>query len=253
MIHIATTHYGTERWIDLQLRHLGRHTPEPYRVYACLSRVGQPYLSRLHFAVEGKGRLGQNLNFLAGVIGEQAREDDLLVFLDGDAFPIDAWVGPARGFLADSPLAAVRRDENAGDPQPHQCFCVTTPRFWKEIGGDWSPGPTWTTAAGQSATDHGAKLWKILEERGVAWQPILRSNTRNLHPLWFGIYGKVVYHHGAGFRAPMSRLDGAQAMHLPPPLRPFARKRREIANRRLSKSVYCRLSKDEGFFRELLA
>jgi hypothetical protein len=29
---------------------------------------------------------------------------------------------------------------------------------------------------------------------------LTRTNTVDLHPVWFAIYGDVVYHHGAGFR-----------------------------------------------------
>ena len=40
------------------------------------------------------------------------------------------------------------------------------------------------------------------EPRGIEWRPLLRSNGTDLDPLYFGIYGDVVYHHGAGFRIP---------------------------------------------------
>jgi hypothetical protein len=36
---------------------------------------------------------------------------------------------------------------------------------------------------------------------------VLRTNRRNPHPLFFGVYGDVIYHHGAGFRLPISRVD----------------------------------------------
>ena len=32
------------------------------------------------------------------------------------------------------------------------------------------------------------------------WVQLLRTNGSALHPMFFGIYGNVVYHHGAGFR-----------------------------------------------------
>jgi len=36
---------------------------------------------------------------------------------------------------------------------------------------------------------------------------MLRSNKKNLHPVMFGIYEDIIYHHGAGFRFPTSRID----------------------------------------------
>ncbi len=56
-------------------------------------------------------------------------------------------------------------------------------------------------------TDVGGNLLKILNDGGYQWYPLLRSNTTNLHPLWFGIYADIVYHHGAGFRDPECRID----------------------------------------------
>lgn len=46
-----------------------------------------------------------------------------------------------------------------------------------------------------------------LEREKINWKPLLRSTQFDLHPLWFAIYGDVVYHHGAGFRPPISRID----------------------------------------------
>jgi hypothetical protein len=105
-------------------------------------------------------------------------------------------------------LAAVRRDENAGDVQPHPCFCVTTVGLWNEISGDWRPG-AWLTAEGVEAQDVGGRLLSILGERSIDWRPILRSNAVNLHPVLYGIYEGHVYHHGAGFRPPIARADEA--------------------------------------------
>jgi len=34
---------------------------------------------------------------------------------------------------------------------------------------------------------------------------LLRSNRIDLHPILFALYGGIVYHHGSGFRGPLSR------------------------------------------------
>jgi hypothetical protein len=47
----------------------------------------------------------------------------------------------------------------------------------------------------------GANLMRRLELSGTAWVPVLRSNRVDLDPLYFGVYGDAIYHHGAGFRA----------------------------------------------------
>jgi hypothetical protein len=254
VIHIATLHHRSARWIDPQLRYLERHTGEPYRVYACLDWVDPAHFERFHFAVDRRESLVDELNFLGRVVVERAEPDDLLVFMHGDTFPIAPWVGPVREMLAAHPLAGVRRDENLGEPNPHACFTVTTPAFWHEIGGDWAKGPEWVGSDGHRTSDLGAELWRALEERSISWHPILRSNSTDLHPLWFAVYGDIVYHHGAAFRKAMSRVDAALA----PPKRSFHRVTRFIAlerqarrSARIGSELFEKLSRDPTFYTEL--
>ena len=148
------------------------------------------------------------LNILADLIYfDSNQDDDLIIFLDGDAFPIGDIIGFARQKLRKYPLVAVQRLDNNGDRQPHPCFCVTTIGFWKRIGGDWNQGYEWEDAEGNPMTDVGGNLLGILQREGIEWYPMHRSNRINLHPLWFGIYEGLIYHHGAAFRHPISRID----------------------------------------------
>ncbi|HMC38572.1 MAG TPA: hypothetical protein VKI19_02855 [Acidimicrobiales bacterium] len=211
MIHIATVHWVDPRWIDIQIGAFRRHLRVPYRVYANLEGIDDPaWDRRFEHSTRSPGSHPDKLNALAGAISEQAAPDDLLVFIDGDAFPVRPLDGWLQGLLASAPLAAVRRDENLGDRQPHPCFCVTTARFWRELPGDWNAA-AWTNSRGEEVRDNGGLLLARLEEKGVVWTPILRSNRRNAHPILFGIYDGHIYHHGAGFRAPATRADADPA------------------------------------------
>jgi hypothetical protein len=201
MIRVATVHWQEGRWIEPQLRFLARNLDEP-RVYAAVNGIDRIHDRGFHFAADLDGTHPDKLNALAEIIRDDADDDDLLLFLDGDAFPI-APVDASR--LEGRPLAAVRRDENLGDRQPHPCFCLTTVGFWFEIGGDWRRGHSWSTGSGDDVTDVGGNLLGILEAADIEWRPLLRSNVTNLDPLWFGIYDDLAYHHGAGFRAPLAR------------------------------------------------
>jgi hypothetical protein len=210
MLHIATVHWQNEDWIDIQLSHLKRHIPVPHRVYAFLN--GVPVANRAKFFYASLDPIREHaskLNILADIIVSKAADDrDLIMFLDGDAFPIADLMPMLADKLAKHPLVAVQRLENNGDRQPHPCFCVTTVGFWRTIAGDWREGHTWADRAGNPVTDVGGNLLGILEARKIEWSPLLRSNRTNLHPLWFGIYGGAVYHHGAGFRKDkLSRAD----------------------------------------------
>jgi hypothetical protein len=216
VLHVVTVHWQDDRWIEPQLRFLRRNLPADHRVYASLNGIDPSFASSFFYAADLEGGHADKLNALAVTVAEQADPDDLLMFLDGDAFPI----APIdRTVLGDTPLAAVRRDENLGDRQPHPSFCLTTVGFWSEIGGDWRRGYEWTSATGDPVTDVGGNLLGILTDAGIPWRPLLRTNQFDLDPLWFAIYGDVVYHHGAGFRPMLARrvdLQGRQAVRSAP-------------------------------------
>lgn len=248
MLHIATVHYRSPRWIAIQARELRRHLGGPYRVWASLDGIDPGYAEYFDRVVDHPGGHDDKLNRLALEISAEAADDDLLLFLDGDAFPIaDPGLLISAG-LADAPLLAVRRAENFDDPQPHPCFCVTRVATWRELPGDWSPGYTWPGPEGEPTTDIGANLLRRLELSGTPWTQVLRSNRHDLHPLLFGVYGDVVYHHGAGFRSPLARVDVAALD--PAQATTAAAVRRTIGeavkrNRRHSEAVFERIERDD--------
>ena len=206
MIHIATVHFGTSRWIDVQLSYLRRNMTEPYLVWANLQKVAEGHESQFDRVIPAKGDHAGKLNLLAGEIVNEARPTDVVIFLDGDAFPIADPMPTVRRGLDSTSLVAVRRDEN-DDCQPHPCFCAVEVSEWGKLHGDWSRGFGWVRGDGRVKADIGGNLLRALERSDRTWTPLLRSNRVNLHPLWFGVYGDIVYHHGAGFRKPISRID----------------------------------------------
>jgi hypothetical protein len=210
MLHIVTAHFKTPRWIPIQARQLQRHLTVPHRVWGSLEQVDSSYRRYFDRVDEGSGSHAEKLNRIAAEIAAEAADDDLLMFLDGDAFPVADPVPLIESGLESAPLVAVRRTENGGDPQPHPCFCVTSVELWCNLPGDWSEGFTWTGPLGEPETDVGANLLHQLELSGTPWTPILRSNRHDLHRLFFGVYGDAIYHHGAGFRAAFSRADLAE-------------------------------------------
>ncbi len=207
MLNVVTVHWKQEKWIDPQLSYLERNIDEPYRIFTALRGIDRRYWSRFHYAADLSGSHPEKLNALADIAIEQSEPGDKLLFVDGDAFPIrpiSAWMETS---LDAYPLAAVRRDENNGDIEPHPSFSFTTCGFWKEVKGDWREGGTWVNSIGRTTTCPGGNLLYILADLNIEWLPLLRTNTDNPHPLWFAIYDHHVYHHGAGFRPRYSRMD----------------------------------------------
>lgn len=245
-------------WIKTQLAYLHRFVSEPYRSFACLEGVPASYNDLFDVVVPAQGGHAGKLNLLANAIAREAEDTDRIYFLDGDAFPVGDLVSTVEPMLSSVPLVAVRRDENHSDRQPHPCFCATTVGFWRQIRGDWSEGFAWQTDNGM-CSDVGGNLLYQLETQGHPWLPLLRTNSWNLHPLYFGIYSGVIYHHGAGFRAPISRLDIpafdqflSRWPSIPSPVRRVAyrgvRKTRRRRNSRLSATVSRWIAQDDDFF-----
>jgi hypothetical protein len=233
VLYVATVHYRSPRWVEIQARHLREHLPVPFRVWTSLEGIDPSYGAHFDRVLEQRGSHAGKLNHLAYEIAREAAEADLLMFLDGDAFPIADPMPLIDDGLHRGALVAVRRAENADEPQPHPCFCVTTVAAWRALPGDWTAGPTWTGAQGRPTSDVGGNLLRRLEASATLWVPVLRSNCRNVDPLYFGIYGGAIYHHGAGFRSgelsPADRRMAPRALPAPRsrPLRPL----RDLLNR----------------------
>ncbi|HLX70671.1 MAG TPA: hypothetical protein VKV04_13675 [Verrucomicrobiae bacterium] len=264
MIHVATVHWRTDRWIGVQEKYLRKHLKSPYQVYAWFNDVTPARLDPYFFACfEPVNEHEIKLNILADIICSCAESDeDILIFLDGDAFPV-ADVEP---YLAEKlpahKLVAVQRRENNGDTQPHPCFCATTVGFWKRIKGDWKRGHKWKNGQGEWITDPGGNLLKLLEDGRIDWHPMLRSNRRNPHPVLFGVYDALVYHHGAGFRGSVTRLDeinrkkNATAMEKTLSILPWYRHdvRRKIReeNRRMGEEIFGAIQAEGDFVNQFL-
>lgn len=196
MLYVATVHFRDPRWIEIQTDHLRRHVTVPYEVWTSLEGIEASHGERFDRVLDSWGTHAAKLNHLALEICHVAEPDDVLVFLDGDAFPIADPLPLIESALAESELVAVRRAENLDEPQPHPCFCASTVGAWKGLAADWTAGYSWRPGI----SDVGGNLLRRLELSGAAWTEVLRSNGDRLDPLNFGIYGGVIYHHGEGFR-----------------------------------------------------
>ncbi|MEZ5471420.1 MAG: hypothetical protein R3E90_06545 [Marinicella sp.] len=212
MIHVLTIHWQSEEWIDIQLKYLHYHIKEPFRVYSFLNNVPNYQEHKKKFFYTSNENIKSHpvkLNLLADIASFAAESDnDYLLFLDGDAFPINSIDEFKNRVFPKHPLAAIQRFENNGDIQPHPCFCMTTVAYWKKINGDWKPGNiTWQDTYNNKIGDVGGILLDKMNKLNVDWYRLLRSNNNNIHPLLFGIYDSLIYHHGAAFRRPGTRID----------------------------------------------
>ena len=206
MIYIVTVHHKTNMWIELQQKCLQKYTNEEYKIYGCNFQVGE-YNKNYFFYENDLPGIGHHprVSFLTDRILENKNidDDDLILFLDGDAFPIANWVDFVKEKLIDNFLVGVERLENE-EMYPHVSFICTYIKNWKEIM-TW--GDAWQHKGSGGPNDYGSMLGDRLRNKNIKWHKLHRSNKTNYHPLFFGIYDNLVYHHGCGFRAPKTFID----------------------------------------------
>jgi hypothetical protein len=155
---------------------------------------------------------------------------------------------------------------------------MTTIGFWREIAGDWHSGYEWPDRDGVPVTDVGANVLAALERARIEWYRLYRVNSRDVHPLFFGLYGDdahgpLVYHHGGGFRdslggrvtreaeRQLKQSARFKAVSLLPKEGPFGavrnrlnpasklRDSRREEIRKLSDGIFAELQRDEEFWR----
>lgn len=194
MINVATVHWRFRFFQDVQYRHIEKNLKDA-RVWAFVDKVDGPQRpedKERYFYQADSGQTNHlvKLDMLAELICEASRRDDIILFMDGDAWP----VAPMNDFIVESlkefPVGAVVRNEN-GERYPHPSFTFTTVGYWRDAELSWS----------KHDVNH---ILHVLEARKEGWTKLKRTGGLADHPVFFSVYGGKVYHHGAGFRMPVS-------------------------------------------------
>ena len=141
-----------------------------------------------------------HMGSLQGLLEMVGPEFDYIITLDTDAFPIrDGWIESLAGNLEHASLTGVWRDEMATVLEPFvhpSCLCIRRERLLK-VEHPFSFG---------SVQDVAQRITFAIQAAGERIERLQRSNARNAHFLMAGIYGDLVYHHGAGSRRPVFRM-----------------------------------------------
>lgn len=207
-------------WVDLCLRQIARHSEN--RDYEVLVfdnshlerhrelmsqhrhvRVLPPsWISHIgRIANRGPGsRIGRLVELahpraLDYLVSKTSSEFDYIVTLDTDSFPVhDSWldvlIDACEGGAA---LTGVYRDEMAPTIRPfvHVSGLCVRRRDLRALD---------VSFARKRGQDIGQNITEELRRQGRVIAPLQRSNDVNFHFLMGGIYGDVIYHHGAGSR-----------------------------------------------------
>jgi hypothetical protein len=205
MIHIVTIHHGNAKFIDVQSQYLQTFTEEPYKVWSGQFKCNPKEYKTKHFYIDelkkASGHHHLRMNHLAAKVLNNSNDSDLLVFMDGDAFPIKNWVKDIREHLKTNKIVAVQRAE-IGDTFPHPIFLCTTVGFWKQNKLSWD----FTYKNVVNCATSGPALEAYLNEHNVPWKALNKTNTIEVHPIFFAVY-EYIYHHGDAFREMVTGVD----------------------------------------------
>jgi hypothetical protein len=206
MLRIVTIHHESKKFFDLQKKYFRKYTLENNHFYCGFT--GFSLENHENYSAYNLNEISihhaDRLNYLMGFACAGANDSDKLIFIDSDAFPIlPNWVAVVDANLNINPITAIQRRENLAptngcspETHPHPCFFVTTVKFWKDNNLRFEVVPT-----------AGYNIGEWLINKGLDFTKILRSNSVNLHPLYFGIYGNIIYHHGCGNRRVYDGID----------------------------------------------
>ena len=205
MLHILTIHFK-DRWVDIQRKNLKKYINEPYKIYTRLGENFEQHKGKFDGAIEGQGHWTASMKLLLNFIKENAQPEDKVLLLDSDAFPI----APITDFLDTKlktyPFIACQEPQHEWDTTykiPHPMFMLFKAKhiLQEDLGYYLS----------NIIQDKNNNWWggviKWMEKNNYDYYPITRSNKINLHPLYFGVYENLIYHHWAGSRTMITRQD----------------------------------------------
>ncbi len=203
-------------WIDLCLRQIERHSRgSSYEVLVwdntwmpehkeLIER--HPRVRRFEPAQPGTDvRHGAALDRLVQKVRPATT---FVITLDTDSFPVrDGWIENLTGRLNDDVLVAGAWRDEMLPRKPafvHPCCLAVRRRTLRELGAQFVIG---------DGADVAHNVTVAVEQAGARASKLRRSNAFNAHFLMGAVYGDLVYHQGAGSRAPTfsARRDAAHA------------------------------------------
>jgi hypothetical protein len=201
-------------WIDLCLRQIERHSRGSSYEVMVWDNTRMPEHKELIEAHPNVRRFepvdpqldlrqGKSLNRLAKKIRPGT---EFIITLDSDSFPIrDGWIENLTGRLTgDVELAGAWRDELLPHKPAyvHPCGLALRHSMLLSLDVGFAVG---------SGIDVAMNLNEAIHARGGRDSRLWRSNKLNVHFMMGAVYGDLIYHQGAGSRAPKFglKLDGA--------------------------------------------
>lgn len=196
MIHILTVHHKSLDWIPIQYAHISANMNN-FKIWTFIDGIGfepWPYDFDFHFKKNSEIKIGamhghwRKLDKLVSECLVNEPDDDIVMFLDGDAFPVRPINDIIQEALDNHDFYGIVRKE-MGHDWPHPSFSCCKLGFWRKHNLTW-----------QGAGDPGMWLRGYFKRNDIKWKRMLRTHSLTWHPVLFGIYEGLVYHHSSAFR-----------------------------------------------------
>lgn len=231
MIHIVTQHFGTDAWFEIQRRHLEKYTENPEKVQVhCIvykTKVPKDFLPtklNYNYILLNNEQDVQNEHYLIiescfdKFVKPNIKDEDVVVYMDSDAFPIDYWDSKIESYMKTSHICAVYRYEDRGPmqpnryyPYPHLCFYAFKKADREKYGFRHEIPPGYPCP--------GFTICDVIREKNLVVKELKRTNKYNNHNTMFGVYDDFIYHQSSGSRAKVGRPY--QTMGAQPDTRPM--------------------------------
>ena len=256
MIHIITINWTTDKWIDIQLPSFKKYIKSPYKVYTRLGNMGEDlfnkHKNKYHHCVQGnkneKFHVTVGMKLMLSEIKKNIKKGDIIMLIDSDAFFIKD-ISPLLDKLQSHPFIAVQEPNhdytfNNNSNNPHPMFYLFKSEY---ISNDTGLEKALTNIILSPNSNWWGGVEKWLLDNKINYHPLHRSNSVNLHPLYFAIYNNMIYHHWAGSRHMITRPDREQHRTTGESLESIAER-----NHKLSEEVYLQITTQLDVFIQFL-
>ena len=221
MKHIITLHYATQHWFEIQKNHIEKYTTkkEDYIVYLATYKCDLPtnftlppnYKHiRLDDYVQNNNILIRNVHheiieYVYNIfVVKDCKDDDIIVYLDSDAFPCDYWENKIEMYFNEHDIASVYRYEDIGPdldkkyfPCPHLCFFSFIKEKKEKHKFVFDITPPFQCP--------GTSIRDVAEQNNLKIKEMIRTNKFDLNRVMFGVYDDIIYHQSSGSRGVVGR------------------------------------------------
>ena len=205
MLHIFTIHTN-DKWADIQLQHFEKYINCDYQVYVRMNENHEEYMNKYDVCVPGMSRhQSDSFKILYDIVKDSILPDDIVIRIDSDAFPIDnTFIDIITENLKKYQMIAIEEPEHELDLNiriPHPSFMAFTAKSL------FNGLDECLCSRSMKYENWWGDVMNWIESEDRKYYPLVRYNKVNLHPLYYGIYGGIIYHHWAGSRTMITRAD----------------------------------------------